>query len=50
MEQFNTQSKNAAEARRVQNQLGVDKADAAMKVQIDQFNSQQDYQRKTYKL
>jgi hypothetical protein len=45
MEQFNKQANNAAEARRVQNEIGVAQADAQMKVAIDQFNSQQDYNR-----
>jgi len=45
MEQFNKQATNAAEARRVQNEIGVAQADAQMKIQIDQFNSQQDYNR-----
>jgi len=45
MAQFNTQQQNAAEARRVQNEIGIAQADAQMKVQIDQFNSQQDFAR-----
>ena len=45
MAQFNTQQQNAAEARRVQNKIGIAQADAQMKVQIDQFNSQQDFAR-----
>ena len=48
MSQFNTAQDNAAEARRVGIEADINKANAAMVTQIDQYNNQMDFNREQW--